>query len=105
MIGSSTMKSACNMEYAIYLLSVALALYWTATWFRFRHLTLGHDAQIVCAIMLWGVVIYFHESPEVSKYHMLWAVPVAFFGSSLVSQPYMRFRLWLRGLKENSDQQ
>ena len=91
------------MEYAIYLLSLAFAFYWTTMWFRFRHLTIGHDAQIVCAVMLWSVIIYFSDSPEVSKYHMLWAIPLAFFGSSLVSQPYMRFRLWLSGLKKESD--
>lgn len=90
------------MEYAIYFLSLAFTLYWTAMWFRFRHLTIGHDAQIVCVVILWGVVIYFSDSPDVSKYHMLWAIPLAFFGSSLVSQPYMRFRLWLDGLKKKS---
>jgi len=87
------------MEAVIFWLSVALAAYWSLMWLRNRHMSLGHDAQIVCAVMLWAVVAYFALSPDTSKMNMLWAVPVAFFSSSFVSAPYIRLRAKLLGIK------
>jgi hypothetical protein len=83
------------METAIFWLSVAFAAYWGGMWVKYCNLSVGHSAQIICAGMLWAVVTYFYMSPEISRFHMLWAMPVAFFGSSLASFPYIKWRMWL----------
>lgn len=80
------------METVIFWGSVLFSGYWTVMWFRFRHFSIGHSVQITCALMLWGVVLYFYLSPDVSKFHMLWAMPAAFVASSFVSAPYLRWR-------------
>ena len=80
------------MDALIFWASAALAIYWTYGWLRHRDISLGHEAQIFCALLLWMVVGYFYFSPNTSKFHMLWAIPLAFFGSSLISAPYVRFR-------------
>lgn len=80
------------MQNVIFWGSVLLSGYWTVMWFRFRSFSIGHSAQIICALMLWSVVLYFYLSPNISKFHMLWAMPVAFFASSFVSTPYLRWR-------------
>lgn len=80
------------METFIFWASFAFAFYWAWNWWEHRKASIGHSAQIICAAMLWAVVVYFGENREVSRYHMLWAMPAAFFGSTLVSAPYIRWR-------------
>jgi hypothetical protein len=79
------------METIVFAASALFAVYWTVEWFRHRNLSIGHFVQIICALMLWGVVLYFYFSPEVSRFHMLWAMPFAFFSSSFVSAPTVRW--------------
>ncbi|MGB7310923.1 MAG: hypothetical protein WBC67_17825 [Candidatus Acidiferrales bacterium] len=80
------------MQSVIWWASFALAIYWVSNWFQHRKLSLGHSAQWICAVLLCGVVAFFNRRPEISRYHMLWAMPAAFFGSSLLTTPYIRWR-------------
>ena len=81
------------MQTVIFGLSALLAAYWTREWWRYRFESVGHAAQFICAAMLWAVVLLFAFQPALSRYHMLWAMPVAFLGSSLVSIPYVRWKM------------
>jgi len=79
------------METAIFVVSALFAAYWTTEWFKHRKSSVGHYVQVICALMLWGVVLYFYLFPEVSRFHMIWAMVMAFFASSFVSAPIVRW--------------
>jgi hypothetical protein len=81
------------IESLIYGASVAFAMYWFIGWLNYRQLSIGHSASFICAGMLMGVVAFFRLHPDISRYHMLWAMPAAFFGSTFVSRPYTRWLL------------
>lgn len=89
------------METVILISSIVLAIYWTRMWVLHRKMSVGHSAQIICAVMLWGVIAYFVFTPNTSKYNMLWAIPIAFLGSSLVSIPYVRWNTSLLEEKQS----
>ena len=80
------------MEAMIFWGSVLISGSWTVGWFMHRNSSISYSAMIIPVLMLWGVVLYFYLSPEVSKFHMLWAMPAAFFASLFVTTPYLRWR-------------
>ena len=79
------------MQQLIWLASFGFALYWLWNWFQNRKMSIGHSSQIICAVLMWAVVAFFGRNPEISRMHMLWAMPAAFFGSSLLTVPYIRW--------------
>ena len=91
------------METIIFWGSVLFSVYWTVMWFRFRKFSVGHSAQFICAVMLWFVVFCFYLLPEISRFHMLWAMPIAFFASSFISAPYIRWRMAVLRKKHGLD--
>ena len=74
------------METVIFWCCVLLSLAWTIGWF------MSPNYMIIPVLMMWGVVFYFYRAPDVSKFHMLWAMPAAIAASLVVTTPYLRWR-------------
>ena len=80
------------METVIFWGSVLLVGSWTVGWFEYRKSSISYSAMIVPVLMLWGVMLYFYRSPDLSKFDMLWAMPAALVASLFVTTPYLRWR-------------
>lgn len=74
----------------IFWLGVAFSVYWTIGWLLYRSYSRGHAAQIFTCLALWGVVLVFVKNPDYSRLHMLWAMPLAFYGVSPIQVLYFR---------------
>ena len=78
------------MESFIFWASLIFAAIWTIAWFLSRKESVGHSVQIISASSLWAVVGHFYVSPQISKFHMLWAIPAAFVSSFSIQILYIR---------------
>jgi len=63
---------------------------WTLQWIFSRHNGIGHKTMFVPILLLWLVFFYLFKRPELSRYHILWIVPVVIVAELLVSFVVLR---------------
>lgn len=69
----------------IFWTAVLFSAYWTFMSIKHRTLTVGHSWQIVTSLMLWGAVVYFFHNPHISRFHLLWVMPLIMLASPILA--------------------
>lgn len=63
---------------------------WTINWIVHRGSSRGHFWAVVEVVLMWILVIYFFLHPDIPRFHLIWAAPVAFFIGYMISGVFMR---------------
>ena len=88
------------MEQIIFWAAIAFAGFWSINWLFFSGMSRGHFWSVIEIITMWGTVIYFLKHPDISRYHLIWAFPLAFIVGFLLSGIPMKLFRKRRNIEE-----
>jgi hypothetical protein len=66
------------MEIIIIMASIVFAAFWTIGSIKFFRRGGTYSLSFITSMGLWTLIIYFYQEEELSRFHMLWAMPLVF---------------------------
>jgi hypothetical protein len=73
------------IENAIFYVFCIFNIIWFINWIVYRDRSKGHFAAISEILAMFFTLQYFYGNQDVSKYHLLWAFPLAFISGVFLS--------------------
>ena len=88
------------MENILFWTIVIITSIWSFGWLTHKNQSLGHKTMIIPIILLWGLIIYFYKNNNLSKYHMIWLIPVIIILEMIISMILFKVRRYFLIKKE-----